>query len=205
MSPVSRPPSACVVLVPDHGMIDPGCDDALRELERRGYPAWRVRGYSAVDAARNQMATDALGQGFEELMWIDSDAVFDPADVEKLRAHNLPLVCGLYPKKGPRQFACEFLPGTAVIQFGTGGGLTEIRYCGFGLVLTRKEVYQAVRDGLGLPVCNQRFGVPSVPFFEPTTVDEPPGRWSLPEDYTFCHRARPKAGNDRASETPAAP
>jgi predicted O-methyltransferase YrrM len=187
---IAMPDTAkCVVLVPAHGMIEPGCDDALRELEKRGYPVWRVRGYSAVDAARNQMATDALSQGFEEMMWIDSDVVFDPNDVEKLRGHTLPLVCGLYPKKGPRQFACEFLPNTPAIKFGKCGGLTEVRYCGFGFVLTRKSVFTAVHK-LGVPICNQRFGVPLVPFFEPLTVEEPGGRWSLSEDYAFCERAR---------------
>ena len=104
-------PSACVVLVPVGGAIEAGCDDALRELERRGYAVRRVRGYSAVDAARNQMATDALAAGFDELMWIDSDVVFDPDDVDRLRAHDRPFTCGIYPKKGPRQFACEFAPG----------------------------------------------------------------------------------------------
>ena len=108
--------------MPVGGAIDPACDDALRELERRGHPVWRVRGYSAVDAARNQMATDALAQGFDELMWIDADIVFHPDDVERLRTHNLPFTCGLYPKKGPRQFACEFLPGTPSVRFGKNGG-----------------------------------------------------------------------------------
>ena len=92
MSPTSR----CVVLVPIGGAIDPGCEDALRELERRGYAVWRVRGYSALDAARNQMASDALAQGFDELMWIDADIVFAADDVDKLRRHDLPLVCGIY-------------------------------------------------------------------------------------------------------------
>jgi phage replication-related protein YjqB (UPF0714/DUF867 family) len=64
--------SRCVVLVPVGGAIDPGCEDALRELKRRGYAVWCVRGYSAVDAARNQMASDAFAQGFDELMWIDA-------------------------------------------------------------------------------------------------------------------------------------
>jgi len=82
--------SRCIILVPVAGAIDPGCEDALRELERRGYAVWRVRGYSAIDAARNQMASDALAQGFDELMWIDSDIVFDPDDVDKLRRHDLP-------------------------------------------------------------------------------------------------------------------
>src|SRR5580700_5295660 len=113
-SPDLPPPANCVVLVPVGGPVDAGCEDGLRELERRGYPVWRVRGYSAVDAARNQMATDALSQGFAELMWIDSDIVFDPNDVEILRAHILPITVGMCAKKGPRQFACEFLPNTSV-------------------------------------------------------------------------------------------
>ena len=79
------PTSHCVILVPVGGAIDPGCEDALRELERRGYVVWRVRGFSAIDAARNQMANDALAQRFDELMWIDSDIVFDPDDVDRLR------------------------------------------------------------------------------------------------------------------------
>jgi hypothetical protein len=180
----------CVVLVPLGGPIEPGCDEALRELERRGHPVWRYRGYSAVDAARNQLATDALGQGFEEMMWVDADVVFDPNDVAKLRAHNLPFTCGLYPKKGPRQFACEFLTGTPVIRFGRYGGPMEIRYCGFGFTHTRRAVFEAVHERFALPICNVRFNSPLVPFFEPMVVPDPGGYWSLSEDYAFCERAR---------------
>jgi hypothetical protein len=46
-------------------------------------------------------------------MWVDADVVFDPDDADRLRRHDdRPFTCGLYPKKGPRQFACEFFPGT---------------------------------------------------------------------------------------------
>jgi hypothetical protein len=69
---------------------DPGCDDVLRELERQGHPVWRCRAYSAVDVARDQMATDALAAGFDDLMWVDSDVAFDPADVARLRGRALP-------------------------------------------------------------------------------------------------------------------
>lgn len=187
--PEPAPPAACVVLIPVGERLDPGCDDALRELERRGHPVWRYRGYSAVDAARNQMASDALARGFAELMWIDADVVFDPNDVAKLRGHGLPFTCGVYPKKGPRQFACEFLPGTSAVRFGRAGGLTEIRYCGFGFTHVRREVFDAVRAHAELPLCNQRFPSPLVPYFEPMSVSEPGGRWALSEDYAFCERA----------------
>jgi hypothetical protein len=170
--------------------IDEGCDEGLRELERRGYPVWRVRGYSQVDMARNQMATDALARGFEELMWIDSDIAFAPDDVERLRGHALPFTCGVYPKKGPRQFACELLQGTGAVRFGRSGGPLEIRYCGFGFTHTRRTVYEKVAAQLGLPVCNQRFGSFMVPFFAPMVIGDPTGPWALGEDYAFCERAR---------------
>jgi hypothetical protein len=53
-----------------------------------------------------------MRDGFEETMWIDADVVFDPDDVET-RAHGLPMVAGLYPKKTANQFACKFKAGRA--------------------------------------------------------------------------------------------
>jgi hypothetical protein len=162
----------------------------LRELERRGYPVWRERGYSAIDAARNQLANDALAQGFDELMWIDADIVFDPDDVDELRRHDLPLVCGIYPMKASRQFACAFLPQTRQVLFGTRGDVLEILYCGFGFVLTRRVVYETMQQKLGLAVCNQRFQAPLVPYFTPLVAGEGEQAWLLSDDYSFCERAR---------------
>jgi hypothetical protein len=54
----------------------------------------------------------------------------------------------------------------------------------------RKEVFEAIQLKLGLPESNQRFGSPLIPFFEPMTIPEGNGRWSLWEDYSFCERAR---------------
>ncbi len=142
MPPMSR----CVVLVPVANTINPTGEDALRELERRGYPVWRTHGYTTLDAARNQMANDALAQGFDELMWINPDIVFDPDDLDQLRQHNLPLICGLYAMKASRQFACAFLPNTRQIVFGVGGDVLEILSCGFGFVLTRRVLYETMRN-----------------------------------------------------------
>src|SRR5262249_48170800 len=66
-------PRRCAILVPFYGHIDQPCEEALRELEKRGYPVRRIGGYAAIDQARNKMATDALIDGFEETMWIDAD------------------------------------------------------------------------------------------------------------------------------------
>lgn len=104
---VDQDAKRCVILVPVGGEVVPACDQALRQLERRGYEVRRARGYAAIDQGRNQMATDALADGFDETMWIDADIGFDPDDVERLRGHGLPIVCGIYPKKGKRALACH--------------------------------------------------------------------------------------------------
>ena len=67
-----------VILVPVAGSIHPRCEAALSELEEQGYSVRRVPGYSAIDQARNQMATDALEDGFAATLWVDSDVGFLP-------------------------------------------------------------------------------------------------------------------------------
>jgi hypothetical protein len=183
-------PGRCVILVPYSGSILAECEEGLRVLERRGYPVRRVGGYAAIDQGRNQMATDALVDGFEETFWIDSDIGFHPDAVEVIRRHALPIAGGIYPQKGTRVLACHVLPGTPRIAFGAGGGLVEIRYAGTGFLHVRREVYLAIQERLRLPVCNERFGRPSVPYFWPLPCPSEDRHWYLAEDYAFCERAR---------------
>lgn len=188
-SPV-RDASPCVVLVPVQSAIEPACEAALVALERRGYAVRRVRGYAAIDQGRNQMATDALRDGFEETMWIDSDIVFDPNDIDRLRAHRLPVVSAIYPQKGRRRLASRVLPGTPELIFGERGRVVEIQYAATGFLLVRKEVYTTLQERLHLPTCNERFERPMIPFFQPMTVSDGDGHWYLAEDWAFCERAR---------------
>ena len=41
-----------------------------------------------------------------------------------------------------------------------------------------------------LPMCNERFGSPMIPFFHPMLHPCEDGHWYLAEDYAFCQRAR---------------
>lgn len=183
-------PRRCVVLVPYSGYVYPECDESLKVLERRGYQVRRIGGYAAIDQGRNQMSTDALIDGFEETLWIDSDVAFNPDDVERLRRHGLPMVCGIYPQKGKRALACHIAMETPKVVFGQQGGLTELLYAGTGFLLIRREVYLAIQQKLQLPMCNERFGHPMIPFFHPMVRPIEDGHWYLAEDYSFCERAR---------------
>jgi hypothetical protein len=182
--------SRCAILVPVSRTIEPHCDLALRQLEWRGFHVHRLYGFSQIDVARNRLATEALAANYEELMWIDSDMAFEPQSVDRLRSHNLPVSCGLYPTKVERKLTSSLLPGTPAITFGEEGGLLEIQYAATGFLHTRREVYlEIIRCGLG-PTCNAHLGLPMVAFFLPMIVEHDGGLRYLAEDYAFSERLR---------------
>jgi hypothetical protein len=192
---MSAKKSSCVILVPALSPIVGKCEEGLQKLEKQGYRVRRVRGFSAVDQGRNLMASEALRDGFDETMWIDTDIGFEPEAVEKLRSHKQPIVAGLYPQPAARSLACELMPGTDKVIFGEDGGLIEIKYAAAGFLYVRREAYEKIRDQLKLPLCNTRFGKGVWPFFQAHAVedDSPTSKVRhryLTEDFAFCHRAR---------------
>ena len=182
----------CIVMVPTTtGLPLPECEERLRVLERRGYPVWRARGFAYLDTALSKLATDALAQGFDDLLWIGPDIVFDPDAVDALRASDQPIVGGLYPQPTEGRYAVELPKGTGLIRFGPAGGLVELRYSGFGFMLTRRSVYESIRAQLKLPICNERAGIPLVPYFASLIVARANGEARYLEgEHAFCERSR---------------
>ena len=195
-------PANCVVLVPAYSHIEPGCEAGLRVLESRGYMVRRYFGSSQIDYVRSMLATQALDEGFEELMWIDADIAFDPDFVDRLRRHHLPVVTGLYVKKGQRDLAFEMLPETQRVLFGQHGGLLPIQRAVAGFLLTRRCVFEAVQKHFALPRCNTApHRQPAlVPWFLPMLVPDGDrggngdrdgnGQLYLGEDFAFSERVR---------------
>ena len=88
------------------------------------------------------------------------------------------------------RLASHIMPGTPKMVFGKEGGLVEILYAGAGFLLIRREVYLTIQERLQLPMCNERFRVPMIPFFHPMLRPCEDAHWYLAEDYAFCERAR---------------
>jgi hypothetical protein len=181
--------SKCVILVPAHQYIEPLTELALRQLESRGYRVRRLYGHANPDRARNRLASDAINEGMEELMWVDPDIGFEPHFVDILRHHNLPLVGGLYPSTDTRALACQLLPGTAQVNFGPGGGILEIQAAAAGFFYTRRQVYLDIQEHEKLPVCDE-LTRPVIPYFLPMVLKEGKDHRYLCDAYAFCERAR---------------
>src|SRR5580698_3239645 len=183
--------SRCIVLVPHRDGIDSACETGLRALEALGYPVRRSDASAAIDRTRSEMATRALSDGYEELLWIDSDIGFEPEAVDRLRSHALPIVGGLFARRGVVQFGCRFLPNTGELTLGEGGGRAEVRYVGTAFLLTHRRVYEDVARHFSLPVCNATTDAPAAPYFLPMVIrDAEMGFWYLSEAWSFCERAR---------------
>jgi len=210
--------SSCVILTPVGSHIEPQTENALRELERRGYAVWRSFGCSAIDFARSRLATQAISQGFEETLWIDSDIVFDADDVDRMRNWTIsdvlkvesdvnkkpatddaaeapdakPLVLtGVYAKKGLRELAVQlFATQGETLHFGHEAPFRKAMYAPGGMLLVRRQAYELIAKTSRLPHCttNEPFGM--VPFFMPMIIQEGEKSIYLCEDFAFSRRAR---------------
>jgi hypothetical protein len=185
--PVSR--QTCVVICPFVGYIHPETEFGLNDLRNRGYDVIKEGGHTQVDLGRSMLATKALNDGYEQMMWIDHDVGFQPDAVERLRSHNLPFISACYPKKGQAQFCSAFHPSEYRIQFGTHARLHRLRFAASGFTLVHRTVYERIAAEVNMPVCNQQHGTPIIPFYMPMVWDAEDGPMYLGEDYAFSIRA----------------
>jgi hypothetical protein len=178
------------VLVPYLHVIEPQCEQSLKELEMAGVRVVRRVGASAIDVARNEMMSDALHDGFESIMFIDADMGFDPADAIRLLDRTEPVVAGVYAKKGPREVTSAFSEGVKLIVFGPESpGLYPLKYAATGFLRIRSEVLRMMIEKLKLPLCNTRWGRGVWPFFQSLIVPTGESEFHyLGEDWAFSQR-----------------
>ena len=184
--------SRAVVLVPHLDGVRWECEEGLRRLEQAGVRVVRRAGSSAIDVARNEMASEALHDGAEAILFIDSDMGFQPAEALGLLARPELVVAGVYAKKNRRELASRFAEEVVEVVLGGGApGLYPLKYAAAGFLRIRSEALRLLVERLGLPLCNKKWGRGCWPFFQPIVVgDETDGRHYLGEDWAFSHRLR---------------
>lgn len=109
---------------------------------------------SLVYAARENLCDKAIEEGFDYILWLDSDMTFEPDIMEKLLADDKDFVTGIYFTRK--------LPWRPVLfkELDAGGfgeppksefymeypinDLFEIEGCGFGAVLMKTEVAEKI-------------------------------------------------------------
>jgi hypothetical protein len=186
-APAEKP----VVLVPYYASVEKECEKGLDALKRAGVPV-RQASFSAIDLLRSVMLSHALRDGFETILFIDSDIGFDPNDALRLMARPEPVVAGVYMLKNGRDYSGVFAKGIERVVFGPAApALYPMMYASTGFLRIKAGVLRQMIEQLQLPECH--FGATKgiYPFFLPLCV--PDGRGGtryLTEDYSFSHRLR---------------
>jgi hypothetical protein len=179
-----------VVLVPHLNGIEGECQQSLGNLEAEGVRVVRRGGCSAIDVARNEMISDALHDGAQAMLFIDSDIGFDPADALRLFSRPEPVISGVYAKKGMREMASVFAEGIKEVLFGPDAPAPyPLRYAATGFLRIQASVLRRMIAELKLPLCNTLWGLGMWPFFQPLVVPQGPDKFHyLGEDWAFSYR-----------------
>jgi hypothetical protein len=107
-------------------------------MEQAGVRVERRSGCSAIDHARNVMASDALHNGFDSILFIDSDIGCDPRDALRILARPEPVIAGIYAKKWQRELSSRFAEGINEVVFGPmAEGLYPLQYAAAGFLRIR--------------------------------------------------------------------
>lgn len=132
----------------------------------------------AVHEARNKLAQEAIDDGCDRILWIDSDMTFAPdmmiALDKDMDDGGYDLVCGIYFKRRLpvvpviySAFDMEAAKAATICDY-PQNTIFPIAGCGFGAVMTSVDIVKRVQE---------KFGAPFTPIH------------GFGEDLSFCARA----------------
>ena len=173
-----------LIAVPCLDMVHVDFMLSILNMQRVGECHLQVIKSSLIYDARNRLATSAIDNNFDRVLWLDSDIVFEPNLMTKLALdldNGIEYISGLYFK---RQYPTEPVVFKTIAQTQDGKELVtkasvyndypknqvfEVDATGFGAVMMEVNLLKKVKEKYGLP-------------FSP--------HLGLGEDMSFCWRAK---------------
>jgi len=104
-----------------------------------------------IEYVRNQITNYAIQNTCDYLFAVDSDIAFPPDTLKRLLSHNVSMVSGVYIQRIPGRHTIEIMRknqygGVTHVPYDEirGQGLVPIDGCGFGCVLIKSDVFNAI-------------------------------------------------------------
>ena len=154
---------------------------SLLYMNKGDNPTVYFKPNSLVYDSRNLLSLYAIENGFDNVLWLDSDMMFPPNILTRLEAYGMDMVTGLYVKRHEPVHPVLYDELEEPQRDDTGrlvgnihpylnypkNSFFPVKGCGFGCVLTSTKLLKEVWDKFG-------------PAFNPFP-------WAG-EDISFCHR-----------------
>ena len=175
-----------LIAIPCMDMVYTSFMKALLQLMRVGDTQVGITCSSLIYDARNRLAGQALSEGYDRVLWLDSDMAFDPSLLVRLsrdldegrdivsglyftrRAEPKPVLysrCGIYRTEDGK----EVRPVAEHFADYPRDQIFEIEACGFGAVMMTTQLMKRVIE---------EFGQPFAPIY------------GFGEDLSFCMRVQ---------------
>lgn len=155
-----------LIAIPCMDMVHTGFFRSVLGMRAVGVCEYSMAQSSLIYDSRNLLASKAVNEGFDRVLWLDSDMEFDPDLMEKLAARvdeGYECISGLYftrknavnPVIYKNVYMWKLDDGTAQpvaehYKDYPKDSVFEIAACGFGAVMMTTEIIKAVGK-LGLP------------------------------------------------------
>lgn len=164
----------------------------MASIQRLRDMGWRYAlaievGNAVLADARNKLVFQCLADDYTDLVFIDSDMAWDPADLVGLLAHDVPLVAAAGPRKKPG--GSEFCVKLGQAAMGPDG-LLSVERVGTGFMRLRRDCLERLAAAHPELRVRDAAGNTYHALFEPGIRD---GTY-ISEDYMFCERWRALGG-----------
>lgn len=139
-----------LIAIPSYDGMQPEFVRSLTDLEQKlredgvCYEIKIITG-TLVHIARDRLAKHAVNEGFDEVLWIDDDMVFDRHLYEDLKMCGRDMVCGLFVSRHFPYVSCMFSSIDPVERITDYPEDTfRVAACGFGCVLMKVDILREV-------------------------------------------------------------
>lgn len=153
--------------IPTMGTVPVRFMASLLAMKRAGDVEFEMTDHSLIYDARNRIAKTAIDEGFDRVLWLDSDMVFSPDLMERLSERldqGREFVSALYFKRKQPPEPVIYrdcclredengkpVPSAVAYRDFPENALFEIAGSGFGAVMTTVQLLKDVYEAYGLP------------------------------------------------------
>lgn len=155
-----------MIAIPCMGELSTRFAGCLMSMKRPGEATVYMESQSLIYDARNRLAQTAIKKGFDRVLWLDSDMVFEPDLMERLSARideGRDFVTGVYVQRKSRHEPTIYsewrteeledgkLKAKLKVCQEIPEEIFEIEACGFGIAMTTVKMLQDIMEQKGLP------------------------------------------------------
>lgn len=137
-----------LIAIPCMDEIDVGFVQSLMDLQTVGETKTYFLSGSLIYEARERLAAMAVNNGFDHILWLDSDQMFKPTLMIDFVSSEKDMVTGVIPMRRPPYTPCVYKVKDDELKQVTdlGDRLFEVDGCGFGAVFMKTEILQKCFD-----------------------------------------------------------